>query len=263
MKTVINVILGICALALGFICYRSIADEVGVDDEIAQRENVVKARLLDIKKAQEAYKEQHDTTLTYTEKDSEEIKEATLGAYAENFDELIAFLKSGAMKVKEIKKQGYLSEERQRAGWTEKKASQYIYRIEKKYGKGSQQAKDSILANGLWTFRSDTIWSPLIEEVFGKADYPVDSLRYIPFSGVDGKPQEFELRGEIYFKMSVPQQYTMDCSAHYNTFLKNVSKGADNERKKLIKLKKEKDEYEGLKIGALGEGWNNNAGNWE
>ena len=41
MKKLINVVLGICALAMLFICYRSIADQQNFDREVAQRENDV------------------------------------------------------------------------------------------------------------------------------------------------------------------------------------------------------------------------------
>ena len=46
MKKVINVILGICAVGLLFICWRSIRDTEDFDATVAARENVVKARLM-------------------------------------------------------------------------------------------------------------------------------------------------------------------------------------------------------------------------
>ena len=90
MKTVINVILGICAVALAWICVGSIVDDQALDEKIEARKKVVEARLVDIKKAEEAYKQMHDTTLIYMDEESQETREVTMGAYAETFDELIA-----------------------------------------------------------------------------------------------------------------------------------------------------------------------------
>ena len=89
MKKLINVVLGICALAMLFICYRSIADQQNFEAEVKQREADVKARLIEIRKAQEAYKEQY--------------KE-----YCGNWDTLIIFIKEG--KLPTVIKQGVLTE---------------------------------------------------------------------------------------------------------------------------------------------------------
>ena len=55
----------------------------------------------------------------------------------------------------------------------------------------------------------------------------------------------------------------MECNAPYESYLKGMGKrGA-----RLIYNNKEaaeaKGAYPGLKIGDAGNGWNNNAGNWE
>ena len=86
MKKVINVILGICVLGLLFICWRSIKDTEDFDATVASRENVVKARLMEIRSAEEAYKAQHD------------------GVYCADWSELIKFVKEGKLPV--IMKQG-------------------------------------------------------------------------------------------------------------------------------------------------------------
>ena len=56
MKTRINVVLGICALLLLFICWRSIQDDQDFNATVEAREAVVKERLLQIRDAEEAYK---------------------------------------------------------------------------------------------------------------------------------------------------------------------------------------------------------------
>ena len=62
MKKVINGILAVCVLALLFICWRSIQDDQDFNAEVRNRESVVKARLLQIRSAEEAYKLQHEGT---------------------------------------------------------------------------------------------------------------------------------------------------------------------------------------------------------
>lgn len=266
MKTVINVILFACAAALAWICVGSIVDDQKMDEQIEARKKVVEARLLAIKEAEEAYKAEHDTTLHYTDKESGEEKTATFGAYAESFDELISFLNSDVMYPAEIKKTGQLSEERQRAGWTEEKAAAYVWEQEKKFGKGSAEAKAAIDKEMLLDFRIDTVWVPIKDYVLKKAnlraDFPLDSLRYVPFSDIDGEAAQFEIDGRVYFKMDIPMYYAMECAAPYETFLKGLGNLGDNKRKNMTKYDNERGAYPGLKIGDL-ENWNNNAGNWE
>ncbi|MBQ0049084.1 MAG: hypothetical protein KBT12_02430 [Bacteroidales bacterium] len=256
MKTVINLILAVCAILLCWICVGSIVDDQKLDDQIEARKKVVEARLIDIKKAEEAYKEQHDTTIIYIDEESQETKEATMGCYAETFDVLIDFLKTG--RYPRVMKTGQLSEERQRAGWTEAKASKFIYETELKFGRGSAAANAAIEAEKLQGFRIDTTWVGLVEELYGDANYPIDSLRFIPFSG----EEEFELQGQVHFKMGIPMNYVMECAAHFRTFLKGMGKAGDNKRINMTNYEEERGAYPGLKIGDIAN-WNNNAGNWE
>ena len=59
-KKIVNLVLGVCVVLLLIISWRSITDTIGFDEEVAQREAVVKARLIDIRKAEEEYKLQHE-----------------------------------------------------------------------------------------------------------------------------------------------------------------------------------------------------------
>ena len=99
MKKLINVVLGICALAMLFICYRSIADQQNFDREVAQRENDVKTRLLEIRDAQNAYKEQHPDI-----------------GFCADWDTLIEWVK--VAKLPTIIKLGVLTEEQMEKGLT-------------------------------------------------------------------------------------------------------------------------------------------------
>ncbi len=52
MKTVFNIVLGLCAAALIYICYTSIMGPINFEKAKKQREQAVIARLIDIRKAQ-------------------------------------------------------------------------------------------------------------------------------------------------------------------------------------------------------------------
>ena len=53
MKTVFNVILGLCALVLIYICYTSIMGPINFENAKKEREKAVIDRLIDIRKAQQ------------------------------------------------------------------------------------------------------------------------------------------------------------------------------------------------------------------
>ena len=155
MKKGINVILGICAVGLLFICVRSIRDTENFDAEVKAREDVVKARLMEIRSAEEAYKAQHE------------------GVYCADWSVLINFVKTGKLPI--IMKQGLLTEEQMNQGLTESKAAAIV-------NSGDQAA---IAANGLQNFRRDTVWVSLQDSLYNYEGFEADSMRFIPFSQGD------------------------------------------------------------------------------
>lgn len=229
MKKVINVILSICALGLLFICWHSITDTQAFDATVVARENVVKARLLEIRSAEEAYKAQHD------------------GVYCADWSELIKFVKTGKLPV--VMKQGLLTEEQMNKGLTESKAAAIV-------NSGNQAA---IIANGLQGFKRDTIWVSLQDSLYNYEGFVADSMRYIPFSEGD----TFEIIACPNTTRSGTIIQVMECNAPDSSFLKGMGKAG----KRLIYNRYEeanaKGAYPGLKIGDAGNNWNNNAGNWE
>ena len=227
MKKGINVILGICVVGLLFICWRSIRDTENFDAEVAGRENVVKARLMEIRSAEEAYKAQHD------------------GVYCSDWSELINFVKEGKLPV--VMKQGLLTEEQMNQGLTESKAAAIV-------NSGDQAA---IIANGLQNFRRDTTWVVLSDSLFGPG-FACDSLRYIPYAEGD----TFELQSFTNLTRSGTIQYVMECCAPDVSFLKNMGRNGDRLIVNRRQLADDMGNYPGLKIGDLNN-WNNNAGNWE
>ena len=228
-KARINVILGICVAGLLFICWRSIRDTQNFGAEVAGRENVVKARLLEIRAAEEAYKPQHE------------------GEYCADWNVLINFVKNGKLPV--VKKLGQLTEEQMNDGLTEAKAAVIV-------NSGDEAA---IAAAGLQNFRRDTTWVSLIDSLFSYEGFEADSLRYIPFSGGD----TFEIIACPNTTRSGSIIQVMECNAPDSSFLKGMGKAG----RRLIYNRAEeadaKGAYPGLRIGDAGNNWNNNAGNWE
>ena len=187
MKKVINLILGICVAGLLFICWRSIKDTEDFDATVAARENVVKARLLEIRSAEEAYKAQHD------------------GVYCADWSELIKFVKEGKLPV--VMKQGLLTEDQMNKGLTEAKAAAIV-------NSGDAAA---IAANGLQNFKRDTIWVSLQDSLYNYEGFVADSLRYIPFSEGD----TFEIIACPNTTRSGTIIQVMECNAPDSSFLKD------------------------------------------
>lgn len=229
MKKVINVILGICVVGLLYICWRSIKDTEDFDATVAARENVVKARLMEIRSAEEAWKAQHD------------------GVYCADWSELIKFVKEGKLPV--VMKQGVLTEDQMNKGLTESKAAAIV-------NSGDQAA---IAAAGLQNFKRDTIWVSLQDSLYNYEGFVADSMCYIPFSQGD----TFEIIACPNTTRSGTIIQVMECNAPDSCFLKGMGKAGS----RLIYNRNEeanaKGAYPGLKIGDAGNNWNNNAGNWE
>lgn len=232
MKKLINVVLGICALAMLFICYRSIADQQNFEAEVKQREVDVKTRLIEIRKAQEAYKEQY--------------KE-----YCGNWDSLITFIKEG--KLPTVIKLGVLTEDQMEKGLTEAKAAAIVNR-------GNQA---EIAANGLQEFRRDTTWVSLIDSLY-PAGYVADDIRYIPHSeAAGGEKKEFDLLAVWIKTKSDAIIPVMECGAEVESYICGESKLWSREAANRREVAEGMGNYPGLKIGDAGLNWNNNAGNWE
>lgn len=227
-KKLINVFLGLCAVGLLFITWRSIQDTEDFDADVKARENVVKARLMQIRDAQEAYKAQN-------------------GVYCPDWSVLIQFVKTGKLPI--IMKQGVLTDDQMDKGLTEAKAAEIV-------NSGDQAA---IIANGLQEFRRDTIWVSLKDSLYNYEGFVADSMRYIPFAEGD----TFELIACPSTTRSGTIIQVMECSAPDSSFLKGMGK----QGKRVINNRAEeadaKGAYPGLKIGDIGGNWNNNAGNWE
>ena len=101
MKVTLKLLLAVAVVLLAYMCYRSIMGPIEFKDERDRRENLIKARLIDIRKAQIEYKNIHKV-------------------HAANFDELSKFLKDE--KLPFLIKEGVLTDEQLEKGMTEKEA---------------------------------------------------------------------------------------------------------------------------------------------
>lgn len=228
MKNVLKVLLFAAVAGLAYISYRSIMDPIEFSEVRAAREKQIIARLIDIRTAQIEYRNNHE------------------GAYADNFDSLIDFLKTAQMPI--ILKVGELDDAQLERGLTEDKALAMIKKAEKT-GKWGEVDKE-----GLRGFRRDTSWIALLDTIYPKT-FVADSLAFVPF----GNGAKFEILTSCDTTKSGSAQYLFEARTPYETYLEDVNK------QELANLKyqmKKMGRYCGLKVGDV-ENPNNNAGNWE
>ncbi|NDV81799.1 hypothetical protein [Bacteroides sp. 51] len=228
MKTVINIVLGLCACALVYICYASIMGPINFDNEKKIRDRAVVARLIDIRKAQQEYRMLHQQK------------------YTASFDTLIDFVKNA--KIPFVAKEGVLSDKQLEDGLTERKAMAIINKA-KKTGKW-----DEVKKNGLENFKRDTMWVAVIDTIFPKG-FNADSLRYVPF----GNGKQFEMATKSDTTKSGAPIYLLEAKTPYTVYLNGLDK---QEIVNIIDVQTKLGKYPGLMMGSI-EIPNNNAGNWE
>ena len=228
MKTVINLVLATCAIGLVYICYGSIMGPINFDETKKAREKEIIARLIDIRKAQQEYRTLHQ------------------GAYTDNFDSLIDFVKTA--KLPFIMKVGTLTDDQLNNGMTEKKAMDIINKAKR------TNKWDEVEKEGLQNFRRDTMWVAVMDTIFAKGFNP-DSLPYVPY----GNGAKFEL---------AIRKDTTKAGAPLNLFQAQVAYDVylgDLNHQELVNLKDVQTKlgkYCGLRVGDI-EQPNNGAGNWE
>ena len=228
MKTVINIVLAVCAAALVYVCYGSIMGPINFDNTRDAREKQVIARLIDIRKAQVEYRNTHQ------------------GVYTASFDTLIDFVKTA--KLPFVKKEGALTDAQLEAGMTEKKAMALINKA-KKTGNWKEVEKE-----GLMNFKRDTMWVSVLDTIFPKG-FNADSLRYVPF----GNGKQFEMASRQDTTKSGAPLNLFQAQTPYETYI------GDLDKQQLLNLKdlqSKLGKYCGLRVGDI-EQPNNNAGNWE
>lgn len=222
-RKIVNSILIILVIGLAYVCVGSVMGPIHFDKARAVREKEVKARLIQIRKAELQYKIQN-------------------GKYCGTFTELIRFIKTA--KMKNVIKEGDLTDVQMDSGMTEARAEAIV-----RSGNAALIAK-----NGLQKFRRDTVCVNLRETLFGQ-NFNADSIQYIPF----GEGEKFELQVTTHTTSSGIVEYMMQCSATYSQYLHGLDA---NEINNLTDRVQKEGHFAGLKIGDLITP-NNNAGNWE
>lgn len=247
MKKLVNIVLVLCVAGLGYICVGSIMGSINFGKERALREKQIIARLIDIRTAQLAFRDQNK------------------GQYTDSFDELIEFVKHGKMPF--VMKVGELTDQQLEDGLTESKAVKLIEDArnakkpadaQKKWKEAEKKGLVRLNKKGEveeYLFSRDTFWVAAIDTLFPKG-FNADSLRYVPF----GNGAEFEMRtGCDSSSKSGNKIYLFEAKTPYRTYLEGINK---DELNNLIDLQQELGRYTGLKVGDAEVG-NNNAGNWE
>ncbi|MCD7899923.1 MAG: hypothetical protein LUH22_08615 [Bacteroides sp.] len=227
MKTVINVLLGLCIIALVYICYASIMGPINFENEKKHRDAAVIARLIDIRKAQQEFRSQNQR-------------------YTASFDTLIDFVKNG--RIPFVAKEGVLTDKQLEDGLTERKAMAIINKAKR------TNKWDEVRKNGLENFKRDTMWVPVMDTLYARGFTP-DSMRYVPF----GRGAQFEMDTKIDTARSGAPLILLEVKTPYTVYLDGLDK---QEIVNIIDLQNKLSKYPGLMIGSL-ETPNNNAGNWE
>ena len=228
MKTVFNIVLGLCALALVYICYASIMGPINFEKAEKIREQAVIARLIDIRKAQTEYR--HLNNLQYTP----------------SFDTLIHFVTTA--KLTFIYKKDELTDKQMEDGLTEKKAVSIINKA-KKTGNYAEVKKW-----GLENFERDTLWTAVLDTILPKG-FNTDSMRYVPY----GNGAQFEMAIKNDTAKSGAPFCLLEVKTPYTVYLNGLD---PQEIANKMDLQTKLGKYAGLMIGSL-ETANNNAGNWE
>ena len=251
MKKVINILLGLCILALVYIVYGSIMKPIRFTNEKGIRDRAVIERLMDIKAAQTEYKYQHD-------------------GYCNNFDSLAEFIKTAKLPI--IRKIGNLTDDQLDDNWTESKvlnlyAQALAAEKEAKTATGSRARRKAIEADTLWqkaldegfikiredgtreyTFSRDTVWVSLYDSLYHGRMNP-DSIRYVPF----GNGAQFELSTSTDTSKTGVVSYTFEAKTPFVAYLEGLDK---QEIINLLEDCEDRGRYEGMKV-------DNNSGNWE
>ena len=211
MKNVIQIILIVAILVLGYLVVESIMRPIRFDRQVEERSEAVISKLIDIREAEKAYKDVYKR-------------------YTGSFDTLEMFLKNDSFTV--VKAIGTIPES-------------YLEEF------GLEKAREKALAEKIIV--RETSHRQVLDSLFG-AGYPVDSLRFIPYT--DGKSFEIE-SSQIETSSSLTVQ-VVEVKAYFDDFLAGLNEQL------IVNYKDNKEKFTGfpgIKFGSLDEG--TLSGNWE
>lgn len=235
MKAVFRVLLILVILGLVYVATMSIVKPIRFNNEKKVREKAIITRLIDIRKAQVAYKAQN-------------------GVYAANFAQLEDWLKSG--KIASVRKQGELTEKQLEAGMTEAKATAIVDKAIKtgNWKEAEKEGLSHVDTDGnRVSFRRDTTWVDAKENLFG-SDYNLERLGIVPGTTATFDIDTASVQSSAGYTIKVFQ-----ASVPFEAYLGDLDKNSVNN---LVDRANKLEHFPGLKVGSLTE-VNNNAGNWE
>jgi hypothetical protein len=197
MKTIIQVVLALIIVVLGYLIFESVMEPVRFNQEVAQREAKIVQRLKDIRQVQVAHRTRY-------------------GRFNSDLDSLIDFIRYDSLAV--TRAIGTVPDT-----LTEAEAVR------------------------LGIVQRDTIWIRAIDSLLTRARYPVDSLKFVPYTdGVEfamgaNKIERGLTKIPVFEAYALPQHY-----------LKDVYRW---------RIYYTRDEEAGLRVGSLVEA--SIDGNWE
>jgi hypothetical protein len=247
-KSIINGILVLCTLGLVAACFFSIYSDIAFDEEKAEREKLVIARLMEIRNAEEQYK-------------------MTFGEYCGTIDSLIDFVKNGKT-VDKIIKDGELTDDQLEAGMTEREAV----------------AKGIIKRDTVWISAAEKLGIKNPDSMkYVPVGRPADGTFEVKLSSFDPSARDTVYQGIIELRKRA--QYNMksqefDMLVEFRARLEDYMDGMSEKKIKNLKAdlkKRHKNraelmldnedqtdgEWYGIRIGDLEDTNNKMAGNWE
>ena len=280
MKNLFKVLLGVLAVILVVVNFRSVMSPIEFEEIRAKRDSAVIYRLIDIKNAEVEYYRAN-------------------GKYTSSFDTLIDFVKT--QKVYTVKKVYELNDrqlekvadiEKDRRKVREITLSPddadriFLDLLRTAEKKNDWKIIDELNAmnqegGDLRNFRRDTTWVSLIDTLYHNPYYPVDSLQFIPY----GNGEKFTLLTDSISKAGGGYTQLFEARADFSQYLTGINdQEYDNYilgvKKKVTQVRREpvlnaagepmydENDEEIVKIipcrrvGSVKEA-NNNAGNWE
>lgn len=280
MKNLFKVLLGVLAVILVIVNFRSVMSPIKFEEIRAKRDSAVINRLIDIKDAEVEYyrangKYTNDfdvlidfvkTQKLYTVKKAYELNDRQL--------EKVADIEKDKRKVREIS----LSPDEADQIFLEllKNAEKKNdWKLIEEIGAMNQEGGD------IRSFRRDTTWISLLDTLYHDPNFPVDELPYIPY----GNGEKFTLLTDSISKAGGGYTQLFEARADFDQYLKGINdQEYDNYilgvKKKVTQVRREPvlnekgeptyDEYDEeivkiipcRRVGSVKEA-NNNAGNWE
>ncbi len=280
MKILFKVLLGVLAVVLVIVNFRSVMSPIKFEEIRAQRDSAVIYRLIDIKNAEVEYYRAN-------------------GRYTNSFDTLINFVKT--QKVYTVKKAYELNDRQlEKVAEIEKERRKvreitlspddadriFLDLLRTAEKKNDWKIIDEINAmnkdgGDLRNFRRDTTWVSLIDTLYHDPNFNVDELPYIPY----GNGEKFTLLTDSIAKAGGGHTQLFEARADFSQYLTGINdQEYDNYilgvKKKVTQVRREPvlnekgepmyDEYDEeivriipcRRVGSVKEA-NNNAGNWE